>query len=110
MSDEVLAEYMNAGKEDTKAQVEQALMQIEQRGMRYIESNQIRVTVLEGLKQCIVAGNALLFLPPAEGGMKMYRLSDYVIQRDGLGNVIQLVTRDRLAYSSLVPEVQILLT
>lgn len=110
MSDEVLAEYMNAGKEDTKAQVEQALMQIEQRGMRYIESNQIRVTVLEGLKQCIVAGNALLFLPPAEGGMKMYRLSDYVIQRDGLGNVIQLVTRDRLAYSSLVPEVQNLLT
>jgi hypothetical protein len=42
--------------------------------------------------------------------MKMYRLSDYVIQRDGLGNVIQLVTRDRLAYSSLVPEVQNLLT
>lgn len=47
MSDEVLSEYMAQGQEDTKAQVEQALMQIENRIMKYIESNQIRVTVLE---------------------------------------------------------------
>ena len=106
MSDEVLSEYMAQGQEDTKAQVEQALMQIENRIMKYIESNQIRVTVLEALKQCIVAGNALLFLPPAEGGIKMYRLSNYVIQRDGLGNVIQIVTLDNVAYSTLDVTVQ----
>lgn len=106
MSDEVLSEYMARGQEDTKAQVEQALMQIENRIMKYIESNQIRVTVLEALKQCIVAGNALLFLPPAEGGIKMYRLSNYVIQRDGLGNVIQIVTLDKVAYSTLDVTVQ----
>lgn len=106
MSDEVLSEYMAQGQEDTKAQVEQALMQIENRIMKYIESNQIRVTVLEALKQCIVAGNALLFLPPAEGGIKMYRLSNYVIQRDGLGNVIQIVTLDKVAYSTLDVTVQ----
>ena len=106
MSDAVLSEYMAQGQEDTKAQVEQALMQIENRIMKYIESNQIRVTVLEALKQCIVAGNALLFLPPAEGGIKMYRLSNYVIQRDGLGNVIQIVTLDKVAYSTLDVTVQ----
>lgn len=106
MSDEVLSEYMAQGQEDTKAQVEQALMQIENRIMKYIESNQIRVTVLEALKQCIVAGNALLFLPPAEGGIKMYRLYNYVIQRDGLGNVIQIVTLDKVAYSTLDITVQ----
>ena len=106
MSDEVLSEYMAQGQEDTKAQVEQALMQIENRIMKYIESNQIRVTVLEALKQSIVAGNALLFLPPAEGGIKMYRLSNYVIQRDGLGNVIQIVTLDKVAYSTLDVTVQ----
>ena len=106
MSDEVLAEYMQQGKEDTKAQVEQALMQIENRCMKYIESNQIRVTVLEGIKQGIVAGNALLFLPPAEGGIKLYKLMDYVIQRDGLGNVIQLVTLDKVAYATLDETVQ----
>ena len=106
MSDEVLSEYMAQGQEDTKAQVEQALMQIENRIMKYIESNQIRVTVLEALKQSIVAGNAMLFLPPAEGGIKMYRLSNYVIQRDGLGNVIQIVTLDKVAYSTLDVTVQ----
>lgn len=106
MSDEVLAEYMGEGKEDTKAQVEQALMQIEQRIMKYVEANQIRVTVLEGLKQCIIAGNALLFLPPAEGGIKMYKLSDYVMQRDGLGNVIQFVTVDKVAFSTLDETIQ----
>ncbi|RHA15169.1 phage tail protein [Megasphaera sp. AM44-1BH] len=106
MSDEVLAEYMNNGQEDTKAQVEQALMMIENRVMKYIESNQIRVTVLESIKQLIVAGNALLFLPPAEGGIKLYKLMDYVIQRDGLGNVVQIVTLDRVAYATLDETIQ----
>lgn len=106
MSDAVLAEYMQQGKEDVKAQVEQALMQIENRVMKYIESNQIRVTVLEGIKQAIVAGNSLLFLPPAEGGAKLYRLSSYCIQRDGLGNVVQIVTLDKVAYSTLDVTVQ----
>lgn len=106
MSDEVLAEYMNTGQEDTKAQVEQALMMIENRVMKYIESNQIRVTVQESLKQLIVAGNALLFLPPAEGGIKLYKLMDYVIQRDGLGNVVQIVTLDKVAYATLDETVQ----
>lgn len=106
LSDDILAEYMAQGQEDTKAQVEQALMQIENRIMKYIEANQIRVTVLEALKQGIVAGNALLFLPPKEGGIKLYRLQDYVIQRDGLGNVIQLITVDKVAYSTLEPAVR----
>lgn len=106
MSDEVLAEYMNNGQEDTKAQVEQALMMIENRVMKYIESNQIRVTVQESLKQLIVAGNALLFLPPAEGGIKLYKLMDYVIQRDGLGNVVQIVTLDKVAYATLDEAIQ----
>lgn len=106
MSDEVLAEYMNNGQEDTKAQVEQALMMIENRAMKYIESNQIRVTVQESLKQLIVAGNALLFLPPAEGGIKLYKLMDYVIQRDGLGNVVQIVTLDKVAYATLDETIQ----
>lgn len=106
MSDQVLAEYMNNGQEDTKAQVEQALMMIENRVMKYIESNQIRVTVQEALKQLIVAGNALLFLPPAEGGIKLYKLMDYVIQRDGLGNVVQIVTLDKVAYATLDETVQ----
>ncbi len=48
----------------------------------------------------------LLFLPPAEGGIKCYHLRDYVVQRDGIGNVIQLVARDTVSRGTLPEELQ----
>lgn len=84
-----------------KREIEQKLVQQEQIILKYIESNQIRVTLHESLKQLIVAGNCLLFLPPKEGGIKMYRLNDYVVERDAMGNVIQMVAKDKLTYATL---------
>lgn len=89
-------------------EVEKALEKLERRILRYIETQQIRVTIKEALNQLLVAGNALLFLPPAEGGAKLYRLSNYVLQRDALGNIIQLVTKDTLTIATLPDEVQAL--
>lgn len=65
--------------------------------VKHMEAMSIRPTLFEAIKQLIVAGNALLFLPPLEGGIKCYGLRDYVVERDGTGNVIQLVARDTLA-------------
>lgn len=90
---------------DAKQQIEQKLVQQEQVIQRYIESNQIRVTLNEALKQLIVAGNCLIFLPPKEGGVKLYRLNDYVIQRDAMGNIIQMVTVDKLSVATIPQEV-----
>ncbi len=87
-------------------EIEKALEKLERRVIRYIESQQIRVTIKEALNQLLIAGNALLFLPPAEGGAKLYRLSNYVLQRDALGNVIQICTKDTLAFATLPSEVQ----
>lgn len=106
MRDDIAKQYLATGQQDVKQQIEQALMQIEQLVLQYIETNQIRVTVKEALIQLLIAGNALLFLPPAEGGAKLYRLSNYVCQRDGLGNVLQIVARDTLSYSSCTEEVR----
>lgn len=92
--------------QDVKEKVEQALMLLEQKITRYIETHQIRVTVAEALKVLVVTGNALLFLPPKEGGMKLYKLNSYVLQRDALGNVIQLVTVDKIAYAALPDDVK----
>ncbi|WP_238841784.1 portal protein, partial [Xylella fastidiosa] len=77
--------------------------------MNYIESNSYRVTLFECLKQLIVAGNALLYLPEPEGSynpMKLYRLSSYVVQRDAYGNVLQIVTRDQIAFGALPEDVR----
>lgn len=90
---------------EAKQQIEQKLVQQEQTIQRYIESNQIRVTLHEALKQLVVAGNCLIFLPPKEGGVKLYRLNDYVIQRDAMGNVIQIVTVDKLSVATIPKEV-----
>lgn len=78
--------------------------------MNYIESNSYRVTLFEALKQLVVAGNVLLYLPEPEGSnynpMKLYRLSSYVVQRDAFGNVLQMVTRDQIAFGALPEDIR----
>lgn len=104
LSDDVKADF--AEQQGMQAKVEQALGKLERKILKYIETHQIRVTISEALKNLVVVGNALLYLPPKEGGMKLYKLNSYVLQRDALGNVIQLVTMDRIAYAALPDDVQ----
>ena len=94
---------------ETKQQWEEALSKIERKIQSYMENHQIRTTMSEALLQLIIAGNVLLFLPPAEGGMRLYRLNSYVISRDGIGNVIEIVAKETLAYAALPEEAQSLL-
>lgn len=91
-------------QEGMRAKVEEALGSYERAVMGYIESNNIRPTTSEALKHLIVAGNVLLFLPP-EGGMRAYPLSAYVIRRDPVGNILDIVTREQVAISALPEEI-----
>lgn len=104
-TDEV-SEALDTQGGDLRNEVEEALARIERKIMRKIETEQIRVTVTEAVKQLIVAGNALLFLPPKEKGIKLYRLNAFVLQRDAVGNVITIIAKDRVAYAALPEEVQ----
>lgn len=91
------------------AKVDEGLSMVERILMNYIESNSYRVTLFETLKQLIVAGNACLYIPQPEGSynpMKLYRLSSYVVQRDSFGNLLQLVTLDKIAYAALPEDVR----
>lgn len=103
-----MAKLLEMGTE-VKQKSEQALMQQEQQILKYIENRQIRVTVKEGLNQLIVAGNCLMYLPPKEGGAKLYRLNNYVVQRDALGRIIQIVACDNLSFATVPREVQTLI-
>ena len=64
---------------DGLAKVDEGLSMVERIIMNYIESNSYRVTLFEALKQLVVAGNVLLYLPEPEGSnynpMKLSRLS-----------------------------------
>lgn len=91
-------------QEGMRAKVEEALGSYERGVMSYIESSNIRPTTSEALKHLVVAGNVLLFLPP-EGGMRLYPLSSYVVRRDPVGNVLDIVTREQVALSALPQEI-----
>lgn len=97
------------GDTDGLAKIDQGLSMVERIIMNFIETNSYRVTLFEALKQLVVAGNVLLFIPEPEGAynpLKLYRLSSYVVQRDAFGNVLQVVTRDQIAFGALPEDVR----
>lgn len=97
------------GDSQVKDSIEYGLALMENSMMKYMEAMSLRPTLSEALRQLIVAGNALLFLPPKEGGIKCYSLRDFVVQRDGVGNIIQIVAKDTLSRASLPKDVLALL-
>ena len=101
-------EVLNALGDDinTLQQYEEQLSKLERRIVAYMETHQVRTTVWEALIQLIIAGNVLIFLPPAEGGMRIYRLNNYVVSRDGIGTVKEIVAKETLTYGSLPLELQ----
>lgn len=90
-------------QEGMRAEVEEALGKIERAVMYDIEAQAIRVSTGEGLKQLLVAGNVLLYLAP-EGGMKVYRLDRYVVRRDPMGNVLEIIVQDVVSPEALPAE------
>lgn len=90
-------------REGMRAEVEKALGMIERTVMTEIEARAYRVAAFEALKQLIVAGNVLLYLPK-DGGMKLFRLDRFVAKRDPMGNPIEYITKETLAPDTLPEE------
>ena len=107
LSSEMKQQLMSASPEayEQKSQeIEQALMRYEQSVMRFMEENQVRITSHEALRHLVIVGNGLVFLPPDKQGAKFYDLQHYVVQRDGVGTPVTLITKDTLLKRTLPPE------
>jgi len=89
---------------EQKADVDSKLAKMERSVQRKIETEAIRVSVFEALKHAVVAGNALLYLPQA-GGMKVFHLTNYVLQRDPMGKLLDLVVKETVSRAVLSDEV-----
>lgn len=89
---------------DARGKAEEALARIERSATQVIESKAIRVPTFEALKQLIVSGNVLVHLPP-KNGMKVFRLDRYVANRDSMGNVLKVITKETVAYEALPKDV-----
>lgn len=90
-------------KEGMRAEVEEALGKIERACMSEIETSAVRVTAGEVLKHLLVTGNALMYVPN-QGGVKMFRLDRYVVVRDPMGNVLEIIVKESIS-PKLLPAV-----
>lgn len=98
------------GNPDDIAAIEAGLSMVERVMMSYMESNSYRTTLHELIRQLVIAGAALLYLPPPESTagspMKLYTLHNHVCQRDAFGNVLQVITLDKVAFAALPEDVR----
>jgi hypothetical protein len=92
-------------QEGMRAEVEKALGMIERSVMGQIEAGAMRVTAFEAIKHLINDGNALCYLPEG-GGMKLFRLDRFCIERDPMGNVLEIITKEDMAHSAMPPHVR----
>tara|TARA_X000001388_G_scaffold43384_3_gene30473 strand:- start:201 stop:1724 length:1524 start_codon:yes stop_codon:yes gene_type:complete len=90
------------GIEGVKTEIEDSLSEIERAVMREIEVSNIRVTVFEAVKQLIVAGNVLLYVPE-DGNVRLFRLDRYAVCRDADGNIEKVITHETIS-PSVLPE------
>tara|TARA_B100000953_G_scaffold174104_1_gene143456 strand:+ start:554 stop:2203 length:1650 start_codon:yes stop_codon:yes gene_type:complete len=81
---------------EKRSEAEEGLAKIERSVMQEIEVRGLRVPVAEALKQLLVTGNVLLYLPPKEK-IRVFRLDRYVVERDAMGNVLEIITKESLS-------------
>lgn len=88
-----------AGAPGKKAMVEEGLSKIERAVQSEIEGTGLRSPVFLALKHLIVAGNVLLFLP--KEGFRIWRLDSFVVKRDIMGNILDVIAKDEVSPYSL---------
>ena len=96
-----------SGRDDMKGEFEKAMGSIERVVMNEMEVNNFRNALFEAIKHLIICGNVLLYITP-DLKMKVYHLDRYVVKRDGIGNVLEIITKDMVAPSSLTEEQRLL--
>lgn len=78
-----------------KQETDDTLAKLERRIMLEIELAKIRMTMSEGLRHVLVAGNVLLYVPK-EGPAKYFPLSKFVLDKDPLGNLMEIIIHEEV--------------
>jgi hypothetical protein len=66
----------------------------------YIESLSLRDAVNRMLLLLVTTGNSLIFLQK-EGGMKVYKLDQYVVRRDAKGDVVEIIVKESICKNDI---------
>jgi len=80
---------------EVKSELDLSFAKMERMVMDYVNASSDRVVVHQALKHLIVSGNALIFM--GKDGLKNYPLNRFVVNRDGNGNVCEIVTKELIS-------------
>ena len=80
---------------EVKTELDLSFAKIERTIMEAIAASDDRVAIHQALKHLVVSGNALIFM--GKDGLKLYPLNRFVVDRDGSGNVLEIVTKEKIA-------------
>lgn len=80
---------------EIRSELDLSFAKLERMVMDSIAASSDRVTVHQAIKHLVVGGNALLYM--GKDGLKHYPLNRYVVERDGNGNVIEIVTKELIS-------------
>lgn len=87
-------------REAERSVLEQLLATREQTIMDDVEQHDIRSKVDQALRHLIVVGNVLIYLPPS-GGLRIFPLNNYVVRRDFVGKVVEIIYVEPLDKATL---------
>lgn len=87
---------------EIRSELDLSFSKLERMVMDSIASSSDRVVVHQAIKHLVVGGNALVFM--GEKGLKHYPLNRYVVERDGNGTVIEIVTKELISRKLLPKE------
>ena len=80
---------------EIKSELDLSFSKMERTIMESIAASNDRVVVHQALKHLIVGGNALIFM--GKEGLKHYPLNRYVVNRDGNGEVLEIITKESVS-------------
>jgi hypothetical protein len=77
---------------EIRSELDLSFSKMERMIMDSINGSNDRVVVHQAIKHLIVGGNSLIFM--GKDGLKCYPLNRFVVERDGDGNVLEIVTKE----------------
>jgi hypothetical protein len=80
---------------EIRSELDLSFAKIERIILESIAASDDRVVVHQALQHLVVGGNALIFM--SKNGLKLYPLNRFVVDRDGNGQVIEIVTKERIS-------------
>ena len=84
---------------EIRSELDLSFSKMERLVMEYIAASSDRVVIHQALKHLIVGGNSLIFM--GKDGLKNFPLNRYVVNRDGNGNILEIVTKELISRSVL---------